>query len=237
MPRSKHRKKPQRRNNSSNISTSNTKKNKPNYLYIGASAIIAILVIAGFAVGDCGAAINSDRPQNPETVGYSDKHVRGIGEQQQIMEIDGKPTARHVEDGVKVDYNTIPPTSGDHWNRPEDCGWTSDRRRDERLVHNLEHGHIVVNYNFGTDSNADDLEIPLKDYLESYDMFNMWGVANWTDTIPLGTMALTGWGVMDKFEGIQEDRIEEFFKAYSGRLGPEFPFGLPCSIPTSNMSK
>ena len=234
MPRSKHRKRPQRNNNPARITSNRPKKNKPNYLYIAASAIIAFLVIAGFVVGDCNTG---GRPQNPEGVGYSDKHIKGIGQKQEIMEIDGKPTARHVDDGVKVNYNTTPPTSGDHWNRPEDCGWTSDRRRDERLVHNLEHGHIVVNYNFGTDSSADDYEIPLRQYLESYDMFNYWVVANWTDNIQLGTMSLTAWGVMDTFQGIQEERIEEFFKAYAGRLGPEFPYGLPCSMPTSNMAK
>jgi len=234
VPRSKHRKKPQNNNRSLGLSSNRPKKNKPNYLYIAASGIIAFLVIAGFVAGSCSGPTPN---QNPENVGYTNKHVKGIGEKQEIMERDGKPTARHLDDGVKVDYNTVPPTSGDHWNRPEDCGWTSDRRRNERLVHNLEHGHIVVNYNFGTDSSADDMEIPLRSYLESYRMFNTWGVANWTDTIPLGSMSLTAWGVLDAFEGIQQDRIEEFFNAYAGRLGPEFEYGLPCSIGASNMNK
>lgn len=234
MPRSKHRKRPNRNNVPNGITNRPNKKNKPNYIYIAASGIIAFLVIAGLVVGSCNTG---GRPQDPEYVGYSDKYVKGIGQKQPIMEFQGEPTARHVDDGVKVNYNSTPPTSGDHWNRPEDCGWTSDRRRDERLVHNLEHGHIVVNYNFGTDSGADDFEVPLREYLESYEMFNMWGVANWTDTIPLGSMALSGWGVIDAFEGIQQNRIEEFFRAYSGRLGPEFPYGLPCSMPTSNMNK
>ena len=128
MPRSKHRKKPQNSNRSLGLSSNRPKKNKPNYLYIAASGIIAFLVIAGFVAGSCSGPTPN---QNPENVGYTNKHVKGIGEKQEIMERDGKPTARHLDDGVKVDYNTVPPTSGDHWNRPEDCGWTSDKLPEE----------------------------------------------------------------------------------------------------------
>jgi hypothetical protein len=53
----------------------------------------------------------------------------------------------HVPDGQRVQYAELPPASGAHWNLPH-AGWgvKDTAQDDERVVHNLEHGGIVISY-------------------------------------------------------------------------------------------
>tara|TARA_B100000378_G_scaffold274133_1_gene268134 strand:- start:294 stop:797 length:504 start_codon:yes stop_codon:yes gene_type:complete len=163
------------------------------------------LVIGGFAVG----GINFQRPSPAGS--SSGEYVEGVGVQQELM-----PTARHVEPRT-VDYNTSPPTSGDHWTGPARCGFYEEGLPDEQIVHNLEHGHIVVSYNLPRVEEVDQL----KDAFNSVGMSAMWGVARSYDKIPSGTVALAAWGVLDTMQEVDKDRIETFFETYSGALGPE----------------
>ena len=136
MPLSKHRRRrgriqPGSRSSDASLSL-NRPKPKANWWYISASAIIAFLVIAGFVVG--GASFGARG-------GDSETYVKGIGIEHQIM-----PTRRHISEGTTVEYNTVPPTSGDHYARWAECGFEEFELVDERIVHNLEHGNIVISY-------------------------------------------------------------------------------------------
>ena len=53
----------------------------------------------------------------------------------------------HVGSGQRVQYASLPPTSGSHWDLPH-AGWgvKDSSQDDERVVHNLEHGGVVINY-------------------------------------------------------------------------------------------
>ena len=186
---------------------------KTNYWYVAASAIIAFLVIAGFVVG--GISFQSD-----SGVGSSSEYVEGVGEQQEIM-----PTRLHVPEEQPVDYNTVPPTSGNHWDWWARCGFYEDGLPDERIVHNMEHGNIIVSYNL---PDGPELE-RLKSFMDGFELAPSWGVTRFYDQIPEGTVALTTWGILDTMVGVDEDRIEEFFRTYAGTLGPEFPNGAPCT--------
>ena len=44
-------------------------------------------------------------------------------------------------------YNSNPPTSGSHWADPQEWGIYDKPQVQEQLVHNLEHGGIVIQYN------------------------------------------------------------------------------------------
>lgn len=182
--------------------------------------VIAILVIGSFGLttipfGGTGQA----------RAGSSDKYVEGVGQQQSIM-----PTREHV-DGKTVSYNTIPPTSGNHWSGPARCGfYEADQReetRDEIVVHNLEHGAIVISYNLPTPEEVNQL----RDVLSAIGLNQTWGVARFYDKIPEGTVALAAWGVLDTMQGVDQNRIKKFFQTYAGRLGPETTqagIGIPC---------
>ena len=186
---------------------------RPNYWYIAASGVIAFLVIAGFAVGGISF-------QGNDSVGSSPVYVEGVGVQQEIM-----PTPIHVSEDENVAYNTTPPTSGNHWDWWARCGFYEDGLPDERIVHNLEHGNIVVSYNLQA---GDELD-KLREFSDNLDLAPAWGVFRYYDKIDEGTVALSAWGVLDTMQSVDEDRIEEFFQTYAGTLGPEFPNGAPCT--------
>jgi hypothetical protein len=116
-----------------------------------------------------------------------------------------------------VDYGAIPPTSGEHWPRWADCGFYTEDLPDERIVHNLEHGNIVVSYNFANPA----LVTELKDGLEDLEEFEDWGVARPYDKIEDGQVVLTAWGRMLPMRGVRSGEIQQFFEAYAGELGPE----------------
>ena len=88
------------------LSIAQPRRKKTNWLYLGASGLIAVLVIGGFAVGSAGFGHSRGFNQS----GTSDQYVEGIGVQHDIM-----PTQIHVPEGQTVEYSSIPATSGNHW--------------------------------------------------------------------------------------------------------------------------
>ncbi len=189
---------------------------KTNPWYIAASVVIAILVIGGFAVGGLAGLA----PSASDAAGSSNEYVEGVGEAHPIM-----PTRQHVLEGQEVTYSTTPPTSGDHWDFWARCGFYEKGLPDERIVHNLEHGNIVVSYNL----TAPEEVAQLKDLMDNFDLAPAWAVTRFYNKIPEGSVALAAWGVLDTMTGVDEDRIEKFFRHYAGTLGPEFPNGAPCA--------
>ena len=203
-------------------------------------AVIALLFIAALLVP---VAL----PLNFGGQGSADGYVEGIG-----TAVETSDDVTHFDDGFTIEeatrgegYSTTPPTSGRHWNGWVQCGWYTEPLPDERIVHNMEHGNIILSYNLTAQAQIDEL----KGAYEGIGLTNLWGVARPYDPgldaegnerFPEGTIALTTWGVIDKWHandvdangdavGIGRDRIKAFFDAYSGTLSPEFPGGLPCT--------
>ena len=127
------------------------------------------------------------------------------------------PSADHVPEGQKVEYSTTPPTSGMHWPTPAECGWYADGLPDERITHNLEHGNIVVSYNFTNPAQVSEL----RQVLEGEPRFRDWGVARSYENIPDGQVALSAWGRLATFRGVAAGEIGLFFEAFAGLMGPE----------------
>ena len=212
MPLSKNRRRrgrvaPGSNRSAASLSIDQPGKKKTNWLYVGASALIAILVIGGFAVGSAG--IGSGRFNR---AGNSEEYVEGIGVQHDIHS-----TRNHLTEGETVEYNSIPATSGDHWPQWSRCGFFEEGLPDERIVHNLEHSNIVVSYNLTTPEEVDEL----RDVMDSVGLARAVGVTRFYSKLEPGTVALSAWGVSDAMTGIDEDRINTFFKTYGGTLGPE----------------
>ena len=235
MPPSRHRRRSAARRSARRtppISTRPSRSRIRRWLYIGVSLLIAVLVIAGFAIG--GLPIGGLGGGQ----GSAEQPVAGIGQA-----VDTPEDRSHFPDTLTISdidengYTTTPPTSGRHWGRWASCGFYRDGIEDstepipdEVIVHNLEHGNIVVSYNLTNEAQVEALE----DAFNSIGKANQWGVARHYDQIPEGSIALTTWGVIDQWNvvdnGIDRERMERFFDAYSGVLGPEFPNGSPCSI-------
>ena len=192
-----------------NLAVTNRRK-KTNKLYLIASVVIAVLVIASFAfasgIGGRGGSART---------GSSDFYVEGVGTQFPVL------GSTHISEGSSAVYNSTPPTSGEHWPTPARCGFYDGGLPDERVVHNLEHGNIVISYNLPLESDV----AALRDALGNIGLSNVWGVVRDYEEIPTGQVGLSAWGVLDTMVGVDEDRIDQFFEAYSGTLGPE---RVPC---------
>ena len=218
MPESRNRRRRGRRvgpgsRNSGDLAIARPRARKTNYWYLAASVVIAVLVIAGFAVG----SINFGGTESLSQTGDRTEYEDGLGVFQ--------PTVgnAHVPLGQPVVYTSFPPTSGDHWPPGEEapCGFYEQGLPDERVVHNLEHGTIVISYNL-TDNDAIE---ELKETFDDIGLAQLWGVARYYDKLPSGQVAVAAWQVLDTMDGIDGDRIERFFEAYAGNLGPE---KIPC---------
>ena len=215
MPVSRHRRSRGRVSNrgqrpAQDLSIPKPKKKKANKLYVAASAIIAVLVIGGFAIGGTNF-------QRGAQTGASQEYVEGVGVRQDFMPVGPRGLNAHVSGNETVSYNTNPPTSGDHWSTPERCGFYEDGLPNERIVHNLEHGNIVLSYNLTTREEVDQL----KNVMDDIGLNVVWGVTRFYDKIPLGTVAVAAWGVLDTMQGVDRERISRFFDTYAGSLGPE----------------
>ena len=63
----------------------------------------------------------------------------------QVQSKKGSGVATHTTSlDEKVKYNTNPPTTGRHYEIPADDGIYGKAPQDEQLVHNLEHGRVIV---------------------------------------------------------------------------------------------
>ena len=197
---------------SSNVIQTGRKK-KTNKWYLGASIIIAVLVIASFAF----ASFSGGGGGGGAGTGNANEFVESVGIEQDLMS-----TATHLPETELVEYSTVPATSGDHWALPQGCGFYEDGLPDERTTHNLEHGNIVVSYNLPLESDVQALRSAVGDV----GLANVWGVTRFYPKIEPGTVALAAWGVLDTMQGVDRDKIGTFFETYSGALGPET---IPCS--------
>ena len=91
----------------------------------------------------------------------------------------------------------------------------------------MEHGNVVISYNLPDTSDVQKLEA----LVEGLPAIEMWGVTRPYSKLDPGTVAMTAWGALDSFEGIDEARIIEFYGAYArnrrseetARFGP-----IPC---------
>lgn len=119
----------------------------------------------------------------------------------------------HLASGERyTKYNSDPPTSGPHWPDPAPWGPYDRTLPAEQLVHNLEHGGIVIYYNC---RDCPDLVQQLKDAIKGW---------RHTVLVPYYDMkpriALTAWRYIDELDQFDQDRVATFIKAYIDR-GPE----------------
>ena len=135
------------------------------------------------------------------------------------------PNQLRIGDVIPGGYDTVPPTSGPHWNAWSDCGFYNYPLPDELLVHNLEHGNIIVSYNLTTEAEI----AALRQAVDAIPLAAEYAIIRRYLDIPEGMVALTTWGVLDRMVGVDAERIAAFFAAYPGNTGPEFANGLPCT--------
>jgi Protein of unknown function (DUF3105) len=126
--------------------------------------------------------------------------------------------------------NTDPPVGGPHWSRrcesspsesqafcgPAPWGVYREQWEPETLVHNMEHGGLVLWYNTQDQRIIDELEAFIRDRGGSLVMAPY---SNMEDD----TIALTGWSRLEKFSTSEYtlERVEQFIDAHLKRFNPE----------------
>lgn len=124
----------------------------------------------------------------------------------------------------EVDYDTSPPTSGNHAETPADAGFYPNDLPKETVVHNLEHGQIVIWYDPSAPQETIDALEKFADSANDPD--NAGGGAEPIlavpyDDIPSGkTFVITAWEASQACEAYSLEAIDAFRKTYQGR-GPE----------------
>lgn len=130
----------------------------------------------------------------------------------------------HVPAGTKVTYNSNPPTSGPHYEVWEKASIYTQELQDEKLVHSLEHGYIIISYHceneistWKDNNGCQELVTKLEKVVNDS---RLWKLILLPRANLDSRVALTAWGRIDKSNDFDEQRIKAFIKAYRDK-GPE----------------
>ena len=178
-------------------------------------AIVIIAAVAFFIINE--RASDTETVSAPEGVAVAEAGCDEIEEHEE----EGN---EHVDANTDVEYETSPPTSGDHW-PPElvsDAGFFPSEVPEESLVHNLEHGQIVVWYDPDASSET---KSNLETFTESQNDLDALGGATTAPIItvpypdiPEGkSFVLTAWTQSQACSSYSLDAINAFRESYQGR--------------------
>ncbi|CAM3818767.1 DUF3105 domain-containing protein [Deinococcus frigens] len=113
-------------------------------------------------------------------------------------------------------YNSFPATSGWHYVQPQPWGTFAYMVEPERLIHNLEHGGIVIQYNpallQGTEGALDGIQrrFPNKTVVAPNEALKV-------------PVAVTAWRRLYTLDSVDETRIVAFIERYKNRAPERFP--------------
>lgn len=111
-------------------------------------------------------------------------------------------------------YSSNPPTSGWHWDTPQNWGIYTNQQFQEQLVHNLEHGGIVIQYN-----NLPPSDVQRLTDLVNRDSYHMI-LAPYPGLPADLKLAYTAWTHLQTCDGVDENTIHSFINAFRDK-GPE----------------
>jgi hypothetical protein len=184
----------------------------------GSGGISNQLLIGGFVLGAIVLAVLGlraagvfDPPAAAIDLNSADFQVPAgttIGTQEPLL------APEHIVPPAKGSYNTVPPTSGQHYNQaglaPTSWGIKDSNLPNEVTTHNLEHGGIVIGYNNLTPAETDQLKGIVralmngtyrKIVLEPYPLAN-------------AKIALTSWGWLLNLQTVDQIQIVQFTRAH-----------------------
>ena len=121
---------------------------------------------------------------------------------------------KHIDDGEQHDpYNSNPPTSGPHYAQPASAGFYDEALPDEQLVHNLEHGYVVIWYNCtGLDETAcTGLKTQIREVMNRASLTKLIAVPRLSLS---GPIAATTWGRLYQPAALNADQLLEFIKEF-----------------------
>ena len=175
------------------------------------------LVTIGIAVVVLGLVVGSIYYQRRE----EDRRLENVGvpasqagcEQIERPEEQGR---EHIEEGAPHEpYSSSPPTSGPHYATPAQVDFYSSALPPEQLVHNLEHGQIVIWYR--PDAPQDTIDA-IEALVEQEPAATV--ASQYEDIEQPYTFALTGWGGLQRCTRVSQEVVDDFRREFQGK-GPE----------------
>ena len=121
---------------------------------------------------------------------------------------------KHIAEGDQHDpYNSDPPTSGPHYGQPAQAGFYDEALPDEQLIHNLEHGYVVIWYNCtGLDETAcAALKTQIREVMNRAGLTKLIAVPRLS--LP-GAITATTWGRLYQPVALNADELLEFIKEF-----------------------
>lgn len=126
----------------------------------------------------------------------------------------------HVPSGTQTTYNSNPPTSGPHEEATiAPWGVLSTPQDDVALIHNLEHGGIVLHYKPDLDAGQRQQLIDLADTLRRIDRKVVLAPREANDA----PITATAWGRILKLDTFDGAQIQVFFEANRNRAPEQAP--------------
>jgi Protein of unknown function (DUF3105) len=114
-------------------------------------------------------------------------------------------------------YNSDPPTGGWHYDTPWNPGFYEQPVADEYLVHNLEHGHVVISYDCSKLADCEGTKAQIRQLMQR---FNNWKLVAVPRKNADAAIALTAWGWLEKLDGYDDVKMTAFINAWRDQ-GPE----------------
>jgi len=179
--------------------------------------LAVVLVLGGYAMfRGPGASLPADQPMDKEEkAACTHSPVRASMEGLERVPC---TTANHVPEGQTVTYSSDPPLSGEHYPTWINPGFYTQLPPKEKLVHSLEHGHVVIYYDQARLSASE--MAALEKLARRYK--GMWDGVSAVPKAGEHAIILTAWEHMLRLERYDQSRIDAFVDAFRGR-GPENP--------------
>ncbi len=175
------------------------------YLYLAAGVAVLIVLVALALWGS--GILNSAAPPPPVAASAGSVTCSAVQTFPTLSRDHIEPNQSHPP------YSSNPPTSGWHWANPQDWGIYTTPQVQEQLVHNLEHGGIILQYN-----NLSAGEVKQLTDLVNRDNHHM--IFAPYPGLTDAKVALTAWDHLQTCTGVDETAIRAFVNSYRDK-GPE----------------
>lgn len=176
-------------------------------LFTTGTAVLVALIVVGAIIAQRQSGVGAVA----DDVGVAPGEAN-CGEIETFEELEGDHVAT---DEPHAPYNSSPPTSGPMYESTAPLGFATEPFPPEQLVHNLEHGQVVIWY-------SPDAPAEIQDQLETIvrQEGNATIASPYSDLEAPYTFALTGWRNLQLCEKVSQEVVDDFRRKFQGE-GPE----------------
>jgi len=174
------------------------------WIVLGVVVAVVALILLGRALG------TFDPPAAPIDVNAQEFDPAGqtVGTKVEAL------SPAHIPSGQRATYNSVPPTSGEHWAQPAapaPWGIKDTTLPNEVTMHNLEHGGVVIAYNNLTTAEVDQLKTIVRQLMSGG--FPKVILEPYPD-LKDAKVALTAWTWLYKLPSVDQTQIVRFLRAH-----------------------